>query len=360
MYEKSYMHRDALTHCAATSSDFIITGSADGHLKFWKKQEGGIEFVKHYRAHLGAVDGLAASADGALCASISRDGTAKVFDVLTFDMIAMMRLPFVPGTVEWLVRAGDARCRLAISDLNSPAVRVYDPRSGGAVDEPVGAFEAHAAPVTAMRYCAAADIVVSADEKGAHEGWLAGWLAVGEKGEWAAAAAAAFSAWTAGRSLGPQNTHSSHTHLPTHQTPTSTSPSPPTGFIEYWAGSTLKPPPPGAVGFSLKMDTDLFALAAAKTRARSLDVSRDGAHFAAFCADGRVRVWRLRTGKLRRVFDESAEAAHEVQKSGPEALRLEDIDFGRRYALEKELRAAGARGRGGRGCFALIIGLRCG
>jgi hypothetical protein len=43
--------------CQATPTDFIITGSVDGHLKFWKKQETGIEFVKHYRAHLGAVDG---------------------------------------------------------------------------------------------------------------------------------------------------------------------------------------------------------------------------------------------------------------------------------------------------------------
>ncbi|KIY91298.1 peptidylprolyl isomerase domain and WD repeat-containing protein 1 [Monoraphidium neglectum] len=60
-----------------------------------------------------------------------------------------------------------------------------------------------------------------------------------------------------------------------------------------------------------------------------------------FCADGRVRVWRLRTGKLRRSYDESLEVAHELQKSGPEALQLEDIDFGRRYALEKEIRAQG-------------------
>ena len=163
-------------------------------------------------------------------------------------------------------------------------------------------------------------------------------------------------------------------------------------------------------------------LAQSKTHARSLDVSRDGAQFAAFCADGRVRVWRLKTGKLRRAYDESLEvggrggnlarrsktggsesplpdrrawqganrqggrrnprrshthatlrlrtststrafwqaccstlqnthngragtvppqAAHELQKSGPEALQLEDIDFGRRYALEKEMRAQG-------------------
>jgi hypothetical protein len=41
----------------ATPTDFVITGSIDGHIKFWKKQETGIEFVKHYRGHLGAVDG---------------------------------------------------------------------------------------------------------------------------------------------------------------------------------------------------------------------------------------------------------------------------------------------------------------
>ena len=33
-------------------TDFIAIASQDGHLKFWKKQDG-IEFVKHFRAHLG-------------------------------------------------------------------------------------------------------------------------------------------------------------------------------------------------------------------------------------------------------------------------------------------------------------------
>ena len=33
---------------------FIITASHDGHVKFWKKcEDDGIEFVKHYRSHLG-------------------------------------------------------------------------------------------------------------------------------------------------------------------------------------------------------------------------------------------------------------------------------------------------------------------
>ncbi len=53
MYERSYMHRDNVTHTAISKKDFIITGSRDGHVKFWKKKPQGIEFVKHFRAHLG-------------------------------------------------------------------------------------------------------------------------------------------------------------------------------------------------------------------------------------------------------------------------------------------------------------------
>lgn len=54
MYEKSYMHRDIVTHCVFTpGTDFLVTGSSDGHVKFWKKMPEGIEFVKHYHAHLG-------------------------------------------------------------------------------------------------------------------------------------------------------------------------------------------------------------------------------------------------------------------------------------------------------------------
>jgi len=47
-----------VTHVAvAPETDFFVTGSADGHLKFWKKRAEGVEFAKHFRAHLGGVDG---------------------------------------------------------------------------------------------------------------------------------------------------------------------------------------------------------------------------------------------------------------------------------------------------------------
>ena len=58
--------------------------SVDGHVKFWKKQEQGIEFVKLYRAHLAPIVSVSASVDGQLFASVAEDGTAKVFDVINF------------------------------------------------------------------------------------------------------------------------------------------------------------------------------------------------------------------------------------------------------------------------------------
>ena len=69
-------------------TEFLITTSIDGHVKFWKKQEQGIEFVKHYRAHLAPIVGVSASADGQLFASVAEDGSAKVFDVINFGALS--------------------------------------------------------------------------------------------------------------------------------------------------------------------------------------------------------------------------------------------------------------------------------
>jgi peptidylprolyl isomerase domain and WD repeat-containing protein 1 len=111
-------------------TDFIITTSVDGHLKFWKKQEDGIEFVKHFRAHMSPITGVSASADGQLFASISEDGSAKVFDVVNFgtqmtrvirfsvdqetDMINMIKLGFTPLACCWVHRRGQAQGLLAV------------------------------------------------------------------------------------------------------------------------------------------------------------------------------------------------------------------------------------------------------
>jgi len=180
MYEKSYMHRDVVTHVAVSAADFFITGSSDGHLKFWKKKPSGIEFVKHFRSHLGPIEGLAVSADGLLCCTISSDRAAKIYDVVNYDMMVMIRLPFIPGTIEWVFKQGDVKPKLAVSDRNSPDVHIYDARADSS--EPIVSNKIHSGPVKIMKYNHAFDMVISADAKGLIEYWSPATLKFPDKG----------------------------------------------------------------------------------------------------------------------------------------------------------------------------------
>lgn len=76
MYERSYMHRDTVTHAVmAGQTEFLITASADGHIKFWKKRPQGIEFAKHFRAHVGPVRGTLSSWLSNECETLSSCNT---------------------------------------------------------------------------------------------------------------------------------------------------------------------------------------------------------------------------------------------------------------------------------------------
>ncbi|CAL9072683.1 unnamed protein product [Musa textilis] len=271
MYEKSYMHRDVVTHVAVSTADFFITGSVDGHLKFWKKKPLGIEFAKHFRSHLGPIEDLAVSVDGLLCCTISNDRSVKIYDVVNYDMMFMMRLPFVPGAVEWVYRQGDVKAKLAISDRHSAFVGIYDVRAGS--NEPIISKEIHMGPIRVMKYNHIHDVVISADAK---------------------------------------------------------------GVIEYWCPDNLLFPENG-VSFKYKTDTNLFDIAKCKTTVSAIEVSPNGSQFAITSPDRRIRVFWFKTGKLRRVYDESLEVAQDLQRSDAPLYRLEAIDFGRRMAVEKEI-----------------------
>merc|ERR1719361_2196506 len=92
-YEYSWMHKKTVTQIVmAPQYDFLITTSIDGVIKFWKKIETGIEFVKEYHPHDGYIQCLDVSPDGTLLITIGNDRQCCIFDVVTFDMITMMRL----------------------------------------------------------------------------------------------------------------------------------------------------------------------------------------------------------------------------------------------------------------------------
>lgn len=84
-YSKSLMHKEQLSFVTVTPfTDFLITSSVDGVVKFWKKVADGIEFVKEFRAHPGEIRSTTVSADGRSFATAGTDKTVKIFDVITF------------------------------------------------------------------------------------------------------------------------------------------------------------------------------------------------------------------------------------------------------------------------------------
>ncbi|KAI7792990.1 peptidylprolyl isomerase domain and WD repeat-containing protein 1 [Triplophysa rosa] len=169
MYERSYMHRDVISHIVCSKTDFVITASQDGHVKFWKKEEEGIEFVKHFRSHLGVIECASVSAEGALYCSVGDDQAMKVFDVVNFDMINMLKLGFHPGQCEWIYNPGDAISTVACSEKSTGKIFVYDGRGG---NQPLHRFDKmHGAPLSQIRLNPKYRVIVSADKAGMLEYW---------------------------------------------------------------------------------------------------------------------------------------------------------------------------------------------
>ncbi|XP_006869173.1 PREDICTED: peptidylprolyl isomerase domain and WD repeat-containing protein 1-like isoform X1 [Chrysochloris asiatica] len=169
MYERSYMHRDVITHVVCTKTDFIITASHDGHVKFWKKIEEGIEFVKHFRSHLGVIESIAVSSEGALLCSVGDDKAMKVFDVVNFDMINMLKLGYFPGQCEWIYCPGDAISSVAASEKSTGKIFVYDGRGD---NQPLHVFDKlHTSPLTQIRLNPVYKAIVSSDKSGMIEYW---------------------------------------------------------------------------------------------------------------------------------------------------------------------------------------------
>ncbi|KAF7314316.1 Peptidyl-prolyl cis-trans isomerase [Mycena kentingensis (nom. inval.)] len=281
-YYKSFMHRDVINFCVVTRTDFIVTTSVDGHLKLWKKQEEGIEFVKHYRAHLTPITAVSCSADGQLFATVSEDGTAKVFDVVNFDMINIIKLGYTPLSCCWVHRRGQVQGLLAVSDSASGKIHIYDGRGD---DKPLETnANLHRFPVHVMTYSDRYDTVLSADES---------------------------------------------------------------GFLEYWKPTEPFEPPRNVAGlWSYRSETDLFEFKKAKATPTCITLSPDSSSFVTFSLpDRQIRVFSFLGGKLTRKYDESLQAIQEMQQAGTALYKVDDMEFGRRLALERELELPDADGR---------------
>eukprot|EP00056_Hartaetosiga_gracilis_P004445 m.75093 g.75093 ORF g.75093 m.75093 type:complete len:644 (-) comp11832_c0_seq9:112-2043(-) len=295
-YEISYMHRDVITHVVVTVTNFVITASTDGHIKFWRKKvDEGLDFVKHYKAHLEPITCMCASADGMHLATASEDFSLKIYDVEGFDMINMMSVEslvkqkqqretdggeVVEEEVEELTkkvinamcfvhRKDEANPLLACSERGSGLIKII-PTTGDKYT-PVHSLDIHSSNVVSIQYNPIADIAVSCDSG---------------------------------------------------------------GMIEYWTGSNDDFSEPKNVSFEFKSDTDLYDLLKHRATPYQLSFSPDGTKFVLTASDGKIRVFDFYTAKLLRIYDESI--AYYSEQNQKQTL-LSSMEFGRRVAAEREL-----------------------
>ena len=170
-YSRSLMHKEQILFANWTPlTEFLITSSVDGVVKFWKKIAQGIEFVKEFKAHNGEIKSVSVSQDGRSFATAGADETVKIFDVITFDLLSMISLNYVPKSVCWVHRKGASLPLLAVSEESKPLIHIYDGR--GEKEEPIHTMKGlHRSPVHLMTFNDNYDCVVSADEGGMIEYW---------------------------------------------------------------------------------------------------------------------------------------------------------------------------------------------
>lgn len=272
-YSKSLMHKDQVSSVtvASSPSDFVITTSIDGVVKFWKKVGTGVEFAKEYRAHSGRIQSSTISADGSTFATAGddEDNTVKLFDVVTFDLLSMLNLEKAATCICWVHRRGSSPLLAAASGNE---IRIYDGR-GESQEALYTSTSVHRSAVVTMAYNSAYDCVVSADES---------------------------------------------------------------GMLEYWRPGDIFEKPDNV--FNAKAGTSLFDFKKNKSVPCTITVSPSGHQFATWSfPDRKVRVFDFGSGKLYRSYDESLETITDMQQTGTALHKLEDVEFGRRMASEREL-----------------------
>ncbi|KIW71942.1 hypothetical protein PV04_00168 [Phialophora macrospora] len=108
------------------------------------------------------------------------------------------------------------------------------------------------------------------------------------------------------------------------------------GMIEYWQPNDTYEKPDSV--FKMKAATNLFDFKKAKSAPCSIAISPSGHQFATISfPDRKVRVFDFASGKLYRSYDESLETITAMQQAGTSLQKLDEVEFGRRMAVEREL-----------------------
>lgn len=97
------MHRDVISQIIASPiNDLLITGSIDGHIKFWRKTFTLLEPIRTFKAHSGQITGISLSKNQDLLATVGIDKIVRIFDTKACDLKQSIKLHFVPICCEFI------------------------------------------------------------------------------------------------------------------------------------------------------------------------------------------------------------------------------------------------------------------
>ncbi|ETN38653.1 uncharacterized protein HMPREF1541_06690 [Cyphellophora europaea CBS 101466] len=116
------------------------------------------------------------------------------------------------------------------------------------------------------------------------------------------------------------------------------------GMVEYWQPSGSYEKPENV--FEMKSKTNLFDFKKAKSVPYALAISPSGHQLATLSfPDRRIRLFDFPSAKLHRSYDESLDTLTAMQQAGTAAVKLENVEFGRRMATEQALDSSATRAR---------------
>ena len=294
-YAISLMHRETVSHAVtSTKHGYVLTASADGVVKFWKRQAVSsasaeskeeeetaalaaaaaakkqgmdsvvtpyLEFVKSFTAHVGATLALCMAPNGDTACSVGSDNIIKVYDIATFDVTGMMKVSFAnirgPAvmTNDWL----------AVVNASNQDILLFSYATLSL--EPIHTLSLHAQRITAMVLNHQHGCVLSADASGTLELW---------------------------------NT---------------------TDFASSVSNTSYRS----------KTETDYYTLLQKKTHAVALACS--GTHYCVYGHDHKVRIYQHTNGKIVVRLDERPRLYQETYTQ----YGMDALEYGKRAATEREL-----------------------
>jgi len=373
------MHRQTVTHsCTSLRHGYVITGSTDGVVKFWKRTStiaaavgsagGGtgptagldaakkgetsrcLEFVKSYSSHVGPILALCASQpNGDSAASIGYDGVIKFYDVATFDVSGMIRTNNI-STTKQNFRLGRHAALIEREDL----YLLVSTRAPTREEWQTEMREKERLEQLRNQQNDDSDeddgpLPQGASEKKNDE--------VSEPTKTMVPTGSILLFSATNLSSDPIRVITYHatpvTALAYHSVKQWVVSGDSSGVLEVWnipfsssSGEDSASTHHGPLPFESKLDTDMYALIKKKTYAIDIAVSETTkgvvgcGHFAVYSSDRKIRLFSFKNCKLVCIYDERSKVYDKLLSSKSSAMGIDAIEYGKRAALEREMEDA--------------------